>query len=99
MREQLEEMRDRLVNNLATVSKPAALTMHDGITEMIDKAEELAPAVTVASVSMVRDMLNECLSNALTPLPKVKKHGDSKRNSKKRTVGRKQARKLKRSAR
>lgn len=82
MREKLEEMRDALLDGVGLESRGDLLTLHDGITAMIDTAEELAgPIVTVAPISAVRDMLNECLSNALTPFVAPKKKKSSTRPS------------------
>lgn len=108
MRERLEGMRDSIVAEIAdNGDRDTALFAHDSITEMIDAAvSEALPAsiVQVAPVVMVRDMLNECLSNALTPLPTpkkdIRKRRDlGKKNKKKVVKARTAARKLKRSTR
>lgn len=78
LRATLEDMRDQTVAAIAEVSKWAALLAHDDITMLIDKACEYeggavtvlpAPTVQLVPVNALRDILNECLSNALTPFP------------------------------
>jgi len=90
VREILEQMQEELVSSLDDVNKSNLLFIHDGIGRIIDKAEEFqtvveetppASIVQVASVSLLRDTLNECLSNALTPLP-MPKVSNAKRRAK-----------------
>lgn len=78
MRDILEQMRDEIVAGIT--DKGEALSAFDAIGALIDKACELAtegqavevvnpPTIQVVAVKTLKDILNECLSSALTPLP------------------------------
>lgn len=80
MRGELEEIRDRIVQGMVLdLSRGGVLSLHDALTELIDKACEYEgsgltvvenpPAIQLVPVNVVRDMLNECLSAALMPFP------------------------------
>ena len=97
MRDLLEQMRDDIVANIT--DKGEALSAFDAIGALIDKAMELTseavevinpPAIQVVSVKTLKDILNECLSSALTPMPppKVKtvKKGTVKTRTAKKAV-------------
>lgn len=112
MRDILEGMRDRLTQTMASCDygKDAALIGHDGITEMIDKAEELSVTVVepsavvqVTSIDIMMALLDDKLQpirNQLTRALAPKKRRDTAvRNKKARVTARTAQRKLKRGTR
>lgn len=82
MREELEQLRDNLLESLTDVDKSSLLSIMDGIGEIIDAAEQhhddAIAGIRAAheeqrpvTVQTLRDVLGEQLSAALAPFVQV----------------------------